>query len=74
MDCYRKGGCRGYEMYSCSECLYSKPPEESRRNAYIDIGLKEIKFCKYCGSKNIVEVNAYYKHHNCLECGTQYID
>lgn len=24
MECYRAGGCGGYEMYSCSECPASK--------------------------------------------------
>lgn len=24
MKCYREGGCGPYEMYSCSECPWSK--------------------------------------------------
>lgn len=36
------------------------------------IGLKEIKFCKYCGSKNIMPSQGIYKIYNCLECGSEF--
>ena len=32
MKCYRSGGCGPYEMYSCSECPYSKPQEKQLDN------------------------------------------
>jgi hypothetical protein len=51
----------------------SKRGQEQLDNLH-NIGLKEIKFCKYCGSKNIIQSTGYYKHYNCLECGTQRID
>lgn len=71
MSCYRSGGCGIYEMYSCNECPYSKPPEEKKDNTY-KIGLKEVKFCKYCGSSNILPSKSYYKHFNCLNCGSEF--
>lgn len=49
--------CSSYEIF------YSN-------NTYV--GLKEVKFCKYCGSSRIVTSNGYYKHYVCTECGSKF--
>lgn len=56
-----------------SPIIRSKRGEEQLDSLH-NIGLKEVKFCKYCGSKNIIPTTGYYQHYNCLECGTQRID
>lgn len=35
---------------------------------------KTIKYCKYCGSNNIIKTTGYYSHYNCLDCKTENID
>ena len=54
-----------------SPSVISKRGQDQLDNLY-KIGLKEVKFCKYCGSKNIMPSNSYYKHYNCLECGSEF--
>ena len=56
----------GYVGYYCPQCrsegvTYQEYP-----------ALKEVKFCKYCGSKNILLSRGYYKHYFCTECGSKF--
>ena len=53
---------------------YKSEKKKATNESINNIGLKEIKFCKFCGSKNIIQTTGYYKHYNCLNCGSKSID
>lgn len=62
------------ETIEASENIIRSKRGQEQLDKLHSIGLKEIRFCKFCGSKNIIQTTGYYKHYNCLECGTQRID
>ena len=53
-----------YTGYYCPNCR--------KEGIYEYPSLKEVKFCKYCGSKNILLSKGYYKHFVCTECGSKF--
>ena len=57
-----------------NEVLKDMEQNKSTVQKEIQTGLKDIKYCKYCGSNNIIKTTGYYSHYNCLECKTENID
>jgi len=54
-----------------SPIIRSKRGQEQLDNLH-KISLKEVKFCKYCGSSDILLSKSYYQHYNCLNCGSEF--